>query len=59
MRRRSFRDLGLNCLAATGSAQFWARKALASRATKYSLFNLLDIEAIRLGNQGFHFSGFL
>jgi hypothetical protein len=36
MRRRSFLDLGLKCLAATGSAQLWAQKALASRATKYS-----------------------
>ena len=30
MPRRSFLDLGLKCLAATGSAQFWAQKALAS-----------------------------
>jgi enediyne biosynthesis protein E4 len=36
MRRRSFLDLGLKCLAATGSAQFWAQKALASHASKYS-----------------------
>ena len=58
MRRRSFLDLGLKCSAATGFAQFWAMKALALRATKYSLFNLLNIEPIRLGNQGFHLAAF-